>query len=286
MSVAFWLAILKLIVGFLSWSVALLSSAMDSLADTAVSIFNFFAIKFASLKPDEEHNYWHWKIEWIAAVIEWTVIVLSGIYVIYEAIKKVLDPQPIVNIDLSLLVMVISIVATWLLVIYLNSVYKKTKNLIIKGDTLHYKTDLITNVAILITLGVIYFFPWLVIIDWIIWFVIWLYIIHEAFELIKEWIWLLLDKALPESSKIKEILDEFVRKKIIKSYHCLKTRLGWSRYKFAEFHIVLDPNMSILQAHNIWDKIEDEIKKLDSNAIWHITWHIDPFDDSEQNKCF
>jgi len=280
------LAILKFIVGFFSWSVALLSSAIDSLADIAISVFNFFALRFASLEPDEDHNYWHWKIEWIAAVIEWPVIALSGAYIVYEAIKKVLNPLPITSINLSLVVMIISVIVTWLLVLYLTFVYKKTKNLIIKADTLHYKVDLFTNAIIFITLGIIYFFPWLVIIDWLMWLAIWLYIIYEAIKLVKEWTWLLLDKALPESSKIKKTLDEFVNKKVIKSYHCLKTRLGGNKYKFAEFHIVLDPNMSILKAHNIWEKIEREIKKLDPNAIWYITWHVDPFDDSKPNKSF
>jgi cation diffusion facilitator family transporter len=285
MSVAFFLAIIKFIVWIISGSVALLSSAMDSLLDTWVSIFNFFAIKFAWEEADDKHNYWHWKIEWIAATIEWTIITLSGFYIIYEWINKILNPEPISYINWTLLVMWISIIATWILVYFLNFVYKKTNNLVIKWDSIHYKMDLYTNLAVILTLWIIYIFPTLSWIDWIIWILIWWYIIHEAWELIKEGIDLLLDKALEEHDEVKEIIDNYVKNKSFESYHCLKTRAWGSKDKFVEFHFVMDPKTTILEAHELWDKIEEEIKKLDKNSKWHVVWHVDPYDDSKTNWC-
>ena len=285
MSVAFFLAVIKFIVWIMSGSVALLSSAMDSLLDTGVSIFNYFAIRFAWEEADEEHNYGHWKIEGIAATIEWTIITLSGFYIVYEGINKILNPEEISHMNLNLIVMLISIIATWGLVYYLNYVYKKTNNLVIKGDSIHYKMDLYTNLAVIITLWIIYFIPSLSWIDWIIGLLIWLYIIHEAWDLIKDWINLLLDKALEEHDKVKEIVDSYIWKKKFDSYHCLKTRSGWSRDKFVEFHFVMDPETTILDAHDLWDEIEEEIKKLDKKSAWHIVWHVDPYDDSVTNWC-
>jgi len=285
MTVAFFLAIIKFIVWLFSWSVALLSSAMDSLLDTWVSIFNFFAIKFAQEPADDEHTYWHGKIEGIAATIEWTIITLSWLYIVYESIKKFIYPSEITHIDWTLIVMFISILATWWLVYFLNYVYRKTWNLVVKWDSLHYKMDLLTNLAVIVTLAIIFFFPSLVWIDAIVWFAIWLYIIHEAYELIEEGINLLLDRALEEHEKVKEIIDRFLAEWKFDSYHCLKTRAGGSKDKFVEFHFVMDPETSILQAHQIWDEIEEEIKKLDLNAHWHIIWHVDPYDDSNVNGC-
>jgi cation diffusion facilitator family transporter len=285
MSVAFFLALTKFIIWIISWSVALLSSAMDSLLDTWVSIFNYFAIKFSQNPADEEHPYWHWKIEWIAATIEWTIITWSWIYIVYEAIKKILNPKAIDYIDWTLWVMFISIIATWWLVYFLNYVYKKTNNLVIKWDSIHYKMDLYTNLAVIITLVIIYFVPNLSWIDWIIGLLIWLYIIHEAWELIKDWINLLLDKALEEHNQVEKIIKSYVKNKKIQSYHCLKTRSGWSKEKFVEFHFVMDPETTILEAHEIWDEIEEKIKKLDKKADWYIVWHVDPYDDSKTNWC-
>jgi len=285
MLVAFFLAVMKFWVWILSGSVALLSSAMDSLLDTWVSIFNYFAIKFAWEKADEIHNYWHWKIEWIAATIEGTIITLSWFYIIYQAIKKIINPAKIEYIDWTLIVMFISIIFTWILVYFLNYVYKKTNNLIIKWDSLHYKMDLFTNIAVIITLVLIYFIPSLIWIDAIVGFLIWLYIIYEAYDLIKDWINLLLDRVLEEHNEVKMIIDKYLNSSKIDSYHCLKTRSGWSYDKFVEFHFVMNPETTILKAHDLWEEIEKEIKKIDKKTIWHIVWHVDPHDDSILNWC-
>ena len=285
MSVAFFLAIIKFVIWIISGSVALLSSAMDSLLDTWVSVFNFFAIKFSQEAPDEEHNYGHGKIEWIAATIEWTVITLSGLYIIYESVNKFFHPSVITHLNWSIIVMVISIVATWWLVYFLNYVYKKTENLIIKWDSIHYKMDLYINISVLAVLVIIFFFPNLLWIDATVWLLIWLYIIHESYGLIKEWINLLLDRALEEHKQVKKIIDDYLWKNKFESYHCLKTRAWWSKDKFVEFHFVMNPDTTILKAHNVWDEIEEEIKKLDKNADWHIIWHVDPYDDSGVNGC-
>ncbi len=88
-SVATLLVTIKLVLGVASGSVAVLASAIDSLLDMLVSIFNFFAIKKSEEHPDDEYHYGKGKIQAIAAVIEGTIITISGIYIIYEAIKKI-----------------------------------------------------------------------------------------------------------------------------------------------------------------------------------------------------
>ena len=282
-TIAFFLAIIKFIVWILSGSVALLSSAMDSLLDTWVSIFNYFAIKFSLDPADEEHPYGHWKIEWIAATIEWTIITLSWLYIIYASINKFINPEPISYLSWTLIVMWISIIATAWLVTFLNYVYKKTKNIVIRWDALHYKMDLFTNIAVIWVLSFLYFFPSLVWIDATVWLLIWLYIIKEAIWLIKDWINLLLDTALEEHKDVEKAIWKFVENKQIQNFHDLKTRAGWSKSKFIEFHFVMPPETTILEAHSVWDKIEEEIKKINPEAIWNFVYHVDHFDDSKKS---
>ncbi len=279
--VALSLAIIKLIVGIISGSVALLSSAVDSLLDTGVSIFNYFAIKFSKDPADREHNYGHGKMEGIAATFEWIIITLSGLYIIYESVIKIITPEPIKYINWTLVVMLISILATGWLVYFLNSVYKKTKNLVIKWDALHYKMDFFTNIAVIITLAILFFFPTLGWIDWVVWWFIWIYIIIEAYKLIMQWTDLLLDKILTENEDIRKIIQMYVDSWEIQSFHCLKTRAWGSHDKFVEFHFVMPPETTILKAHDTGDKIEDSIELLDTKSRWHIVWHIDPYDDSK-----
>ena len=281
-SVALFLAIIKFIIGILSGSVALLSSAIDSLLDTWVSIFNYFAIKFAQDPADREHNYGHWKIEAIAATLEWVIITLSGLYILYASIKKIVIPEQIEYINWTLLVMFISIIATWWLVYYLNYVYKKTWNIVIRWDSLHYKMDLFTNIAVILVLIILYFFPTLSWIDWIIWLFIWLYIIKEAYSLIKQWVNILLDTVIDEHNEVEKIINSFVINKKINWFHDLKTRSSWSNDKFVEFHLVLPPETTILESHTIWDEIENKIENINSKYNWHFIYHLDYYDDSKK----
>jgi len=272
------LAIVKFVIWIISWSVAILASAMDSLLDVWISIFNWFALKTASAPPDSKFNYGRWKIEGIAAIIEWVIIIWSWLFIIWESVSKILHKEVIQNIDLGLVVMIFSIVLVGGLVLYLSYIAKKTWNLVIKADLLHYKTDLLTNIGVIISLIIvkltnIYY------VDFIFWLVIGVYIIKEAFQLLKEGLDIILDKALEERDQIKEILNKFVKQWLIKSWHDLKTRKGW-QYKFVEFHFVVDPDTTVKKAHDIGDIIADEVKKLDNKVYWEIIYHADRTDDS------
>jgi len=284
MSVAFFLAIIKFIVWIFSGSIAILSSAVDSLLDSLVSIFNYFAIRYSKEEADREHNYWHWKIEAIAASIEGTIITLSWIYIIYESIRKLITPEKISHIEWSIFVMWISIVATIWLVYFLNYIYKKTNNLIIKADSIHYKMDLYINISVIIVLIILNFIPSLSWIDWLVGLFIWIYIIYEAYSLIKEWVGLLLDKALDKHSEVKKIIEKHLKNKEFESYHGLKTRAWWSNDRFVEFHFVMPPETTIYESHKVWEKMEKEIQMLNTKSRWHIVWHVDYFDDSKDMK--
>jgi len=152
-SVATLLVFVKLAIGIASGSVAVLASAIDSILDMAVSIFNFFAIKKSEEEPDEFYHYGKGKIQAIAGVIEGTIITMSGLYIIYVAIEKLRLGKETTLLLPSIIAMAISIVVTWFLVRYLLNVAEETDNIVIKADALHYKTDLWSNAAVLLSLG-------------------------------------------------------------------------------------------------------------------------------------
>ncbi len=280
--VAILLVIVKLIVGIASGSVAVLASAIDSLLDTLISLFNFFAIKKSEEEPDEAYQYGKGKIQAIAGVIEGTVISISGLYIIYEAIKKFNNDSVTTLLVPSIWVMLFSIVVTYLLVKYLLKVAKETDNIVIKSDALHYQTDLWSNAAVLVALGLVYF-TGIDSIDAIFGLLIGVYIIYSAYEIIHEGIEILLDKALDGEivASIGEIISSHSE---ITSYHWLKTRTDGTT-NFVEFHMVLHPNMLLLEAHRIADEAEDKIKLLDKKRKWVITPHFDPYDDEYLNDA-
>ena len=175
----------------------------------------------------------------------------------------------------------ISLFVTIGLVAYLNAVAKKTNNMVIKADALHYKTDVWVNAAVLVSLVVVYFTSY-EIVDIIIGAGISIFIIYSAYELIEEGVLVLLDRALDEeiTQKIETIINE---EKVVNDYHFLKTRSAGEN-NFVDVHLVFDCVITLMDAHRASDRIEDEIKKLDTTRDWIINIHMDPYDDSDINN--
>lgn len=277
-TVAFILVTFKLTVGIFSGSVAVLASAIDSLLDMVVSTFNYFALHNSDKEPDEKFNFGRRKLEPLAAVIEGTIISLSALFILYEAVSKMVQNNVIEHLDLSIWVMSGSMVITAGLVVFLTIVAKKTGNMVIKADALHYKTDLFSNGAVIGSLIIISFTEY-TLIDPIMGIGIAIYMIYSAYPIIHEGILMLLDAALdPESvTKITALLD---KESDINSYHDLLTRRSGSDI-YISVHAVFSVSTSLFDAHLVGDKIELALKNCFPENTVHPLIHLDPYDDSE-----
>jgi cation diffusion facilitator family transporter len=274
---SFLLILMKLTIGIFSGSVAVLASAIDSVLDLIVSLFNFFAVTKSELPADSTFNYGRGKIEALAAVIEGTVITISGIYIFYAAVMKYIEGSETKMLGISIVVMVISLIITIALVLYLNMVAKKTNSLVIKSDALHYKTDIYSNGAILVALVLVKISGY-EIIDAIVGALIAIYIIYSAYELIQEGVYVLLDGALDEEVVLK-IKNIIASEKGVTGFHFLRTRHSGNT-NFVDVHLVFTPDVLLLDAHRTSDRIEDAIKELDKENEWVMNIHLDPYDDS------
>jgi ferrous-iron efflux pump FieF len=276
--VACILLVLKLITGIISGSVAILASAIDSLLDIAISIFNYFALYTSDKKADDKFNFGRGKIEAIAAVIEGVIIIFSGLYILYLSISKILEQSKPEYVDISIYVMAISTIITFALVWFLLHIAKKSNSLVIRADALHYKTDLITNIGILFSLVVIHFTQWFII-DAVVGIIIAFYIIYSAYGLIQEGILMLLDVAL-EPEIIEKIEEAIKNQPEVTSFHDLKTRRSGNDI-FINVHVVFNHKISLIRAHVISDRIDLKIEQIDPQFNWVINIHLDPFDDSK-----
>lgn len=279
-SVAALLVIMKMVVGLLSGSIAVLASAIDSMLDLVVSLFNYFALHTAEKNPDEKFHFGRSKIEPLAAVIEGVVISFSALFILYESLSKIIHPRPMSFINESIAVMVASFLITAALVLFLNAVAKKTQNMVIRADALHYKSDLFSNGAVLLALVAMHFTneP---LIDPLLGVAIAFYMIYSAIPIIKEGIFMLLDAALPAEyiEKIERILDA---QDGIQAHHFLRTRESGS-HVFISVHTVFNISVSLYEAHLVSDKLEAKIKELFNEKKVHVLIHMDPYDDSEIN---
>uniref|UniRef100_UPI003AF62BAA cation diffusion facilitator family transporter n=1 Tax=Campylobacter fetus TaxID=196 RepID=UPI003AF62BAA len=280
-SVAVVLAIIKFAIGLASGSMAVLSSAIDSLLDCLVSALNYFALRKSNSDPNSKFNFGYGKIEALVTLFEGAFIIGIGIFICYSSVTKIINPEKSIEVGAGMIVMIISIILTGALVFYLQREYKKTGNLIIKADALHYQTDLVTNAAILAALFAI----WLSgydIIDALFGIGISVYIVFSAFKLLKEGVYILLDGALPESM-VSGIIDIINLKHEVKSYHYLKSRISGEKYYFS-VHLVFDPSISLSKAHSVADDIESEIRSKFNRHKWVFDMHFDTEDDRDKEE--
>ena len=280
-SVAAILVIIKMTFGILSGSIAVLASAIDSFLDLSVSAFNYFALHNAEKPADDKFNFGRSKLEPLAAVIEGTIISVSALFILYQALSNMVHTTQLRHIDASVVVMVISIILTAFLVIFLNYIAKKTGNMVIRADALHYKTDLYSNAAVLLALFLVSV-TGEALIDSLLGIAIAIYMMISSYPIIKDGILMLLDAALEHDDviKIREMLEN---EKDITDYHYLQTRQSGSDI-FISVHVVFNVSISLFDAHIISDRIELAIENMfPENSVQSII-HMDPYDDSKEGE--
>jgi ferrous-iron efflux pump FieF len=281
MSVAAILVTMKLFVAVWSGSVAVLASAVDSLLDLCISAFNFFVLHNSRKAPDAKFNFGRSKLEPLAAAIEGIVIVVSALFILYQAALKIINGSHTQHVDISIAVMVASTIITAILVFFLVMIAKKTKNMVVKADALHYKTDLLSNTSVLAALILISFTK-LEVIDPILGILIAFYMAFTAIPIISEGVHMLLDASLGEADikKIKSLLN---KNSEITAYHYLTTRRSGFEI-FISVHLVFDIDTKLFVAHAISDKIEMQMKKLFPDYEVNTIIHLDPYDDSKEEE--
>jgi ferrous-iron efflux pump FieF len=245
--VAVALMLLKLAAGLYTNSLSLLASAVDSLTDIFASVVNLFAIRAAARPADWDHAYGHEKAESLAGLFQGTVITLSGVYLGYESVHRMIDPRPVEAAAVGAGVMVVSTVVSLWLVRYLRRVARETNSLALSADSVHFSTDVLTNVGVLATLVVIRFSGWMIV-DPIVSLAISCYIIFAAWTVVRDSVDNLMDRALPEElqAQVREIV---LRKPGILGVHDIKTRASGSR-RFIEMHVEVDGSKSLREAHD------------------------------------
>ena len=274
-SASVFTAILLLVVKVYAWwvsgSVSVLASLVDSLIDAFASCVNFVAVRYALQPADEEHRFGHGKAESLAGLGQSLLIMGSAVYLFVQAIDRMANPQPLAQLDVAVGVMGFSIVATFCLVIYQRWVISKTHSIAIKADSLHYVSDLLTNVGIVVAL-LLTQFGWQQV-DPLLAIAISIYIFYTAIMIWSESIQHLLDRELPEEEqlRIERIAMGHVE---VLGVHELRTRQS-GRVKIIQLHLELDGNMPLWQAHDVCEEVEREIKEAFPAA--DVLLHQDPF---------
>ncbi|MCL1142871.1 cation efflux pump FieF [Shewanella gaetbuli] len=267
---ALCLIVIKLIAWMYSGSASMLASLTDSFADALASIVNFIAIRYAIVPADKDHRYGHGKAEPLAALAQSGFILGSACLLLFYGAEKLFNPTPVTNASLGVVVSIIAIVMTLALLMLQKKALAKTNSTVVEADSLHYKSDLFLNSAVLLALVLASYGWWWA--DGLFAVLIALYIGREAFDLGYRSVQSLLDRELdqPTREKIKAIAlaDEHV-----KGIHDLRTRQS-GKTTFIQMHIELDGQQPLFDAHKITDNTERRIRQSFEDA--EVIIHQDP----------
>jgi len=264
------LIIMKLSVGIIGGSVSIISEAIHSSMDLLAAIIAFLSVRVSDNPPDSRHPYGHGKIENISGVIEALLIFVAAIWIIIEAVKKLLGEKiEIESIALGSVVMLISALVNFIVSRRLYKVARETNSVALEADALHLSTDVYTSLGVALGLGLILVtgINWL---DPVVAMLVAAFIIRESYQLLKKAFTPLLDTAWGED-EIEELENILTGLKV--SYHDLRTRLA-GNYRFIELHIQMPENESVGNAHQYCDKIENELTHNYQNLT--VTIHVEP----------
>lgn len=260
----------KLTVGLVIGSVSVISEAIHSAMDLVAALIALWAVRSAAKPADKEHPFGHGKFENLSGVIEAALIFIAALLIISEALKKFADPEPISHIGLGVGIMAISAAVNWVVSRHLYKVARQTDSLALEADALHLSTDVWTSLGVFIGLGLIGIFN-LPLLDPIVAILVAILIIKEAWTMTLKAGSGLVDVELPdeEVQSIIGIIEK--RKPPILNFHRLRTRKAGAQ-RHVDFHLVVDSQMSVGDAHAICDCIEYEIAALypETKTVIHV----------------
>jgi ferrous-iron efflux pump FieF len=269
--VSLFLVGIKTFAYFASHSVAMLASLADSALDLFTAGLNLFAIHEALAPADAEHRFGHGKAEPLAGLAQGAFIAASALFLVIQAVTRIIAPQPVTNSGEALSVMVVSIAAAVGLIIYEHRVVTRTGSVAVAADRTHYIGDLVTNigvvVALLLSAGL-----GLELADPIIALLVAAILVGSAWLVFRQSLDQLMDHELPDEARAR-IIAIVNSHPEVRSLHDLRTRAA-GLSTFIQVHIELDADMELSRAHAISDAVEMQL--CDAFPGAEVIIHQDP----------
>jgi len=252
-------------------SVAMLSTLVDSLLDALASLVTLFAVRTALSPADADHRFGHGKAEPLASLAQAAFVAGTATFVLAEAARHLWQPRPIGHSDLAIGVMVVSILATLGLVLFQRFVVARTGSLAIRGDLLHYASDLLTNAGVLAAIVAV---GWtgLLWLDPVAGAAVALFLLVQAGRIAHAALDMLMDRELPEAERAR-IIEIARAHPEVRDIHDLRTRAAGPD-RFIQCHMTLDADLPLRQAHMVAAAVSREIRDAFPDA--EVIIHQDP----------
>jgi len=261
---------IKLVAYFISNSVALLSDALESIVNIAASGLMLFSVCISERAPDSNHRYGHQKIEDISSLVEGIFIIIAALLIITAAAGRLYESVELFALDIaigvSMFATALNAGLSWLLI----KTARSCGSMALEGDAKHLFSDVISTVGVWIGLFVAQLTGWSFL-DSILAFVVAALVVRMGLGLVLKSSNRLMDQScIAEERKIMEVLGRHSFQFI--DFHNLKTRRHGNQI-FAELHLSVDGSLSVKEAHDLTDHLEEELKEEQPNV--KLTIHVE-----------
>lgn len=270
-AVALFLVLLKSWAAWTTGSVAMLGSLADTALDLVASLITLFGVRVAAAPADRDHRFGHGKAEALAALFQVMLIAFSAVGIFWRGIERLINDQVTADAEGGIIVSAVAIAATLLLLAYQKRVIARTGSVAIETDHVHYQSDLLLNLSVIAALALEQYLD-LPGADAAFGIAIALWLAWGAWRASSRAIDQLMDKEWPEEKR-RHFVDVAAKHPELKGLHDLRTRTSGNK-DFVQFHVWMDPEMSVADAHQVLDEVEAKLETEFPGV--EILIHIDP----------
>ena len=260
--------------GYAVWatgSVAMLGSLADTALDVVASLVTLFGVRVAAAPADRDHRFGHGKAESLAALVQVGLITASAIGIAWRAVDRLVHGAATAQAEAGIAVSIVAIGATLGLIAYQKSVVRRTRSVAIGTDRLHYQSDLLLNLSVIAALALDQY-AGLTGADPLFGIAIALWLLLGAWRASTGAVDQLMDREWPEERR-RAFVAVAARHPDGRGIHDLRTRRSGA-HEFAQFHIWVDPQMTVAQAHDVMEEIEAELTREFPGV--EVLIHLDP----------
>lgn len=267
--------LLKISAYFITGSVGLLSDALESLVNLAAAIVALIALNLAVRPPNDEFAYGYSKVEYFASGFEGGMILLAAVAIIATAIPRLIQPVPLEQVGMGLVISVIASLINLAVALVLLNAGRRYGSITLEADGRHLMTDVWTTAGVLVGIALVWITGYQRL-DAIIALLVAANILFTGYRLLSRSARGLLDRAIPseELKEVHAILDSYQTQGV--QYHALRTRSAAAR-NFIAVHLLVPGNWTVQQGHVIAEEVEKRVRE--SVPSTNIVTHIEPMDD-------
>lgn len=257
----------------LTGSNAILTDALESIVNVVASFFALYSIRLSAVPRDKNHPYGHGKIEFFSAGIEGALIIVAGIFILYQSLYALLFPQPLMELLLGMVLIGFSGLVNGVLGFILQKKGKELNSITLEADGKHISTDAISSFMLIFGIAIIYFTGWYVL-DSIISALFAFYIMYNGYFLVRKSVAGLMDESNPQSiNKAVRILNKHRQINWIDIHNMRVQQYGGDSH--IDLHLTLPYYYDLIQGHSCVHEVEEVLKENLPGKI-EVFVHADP----------